>query len=107
MDDGICSNEKIFCCEGCKMVYELLNENNLCTYYQLSRHPGNRPPVGSLKRLAWLDDQAVAGQLLTFSENDMASVKFSVPNMHCAACIWLLESLPGMQKVFCMCIPIF
>lgn len=98
IDDGICSNEKIFCCEGCKMVYELLNENNLCTYYQLSRHPGNRPPVGSLKRLAWLDDQAVAGQLLTFYENGMAAAKFSVPNMHCAACIWLLESLPGMQK---------
>jgi Cu+-exporting ATPase len=38
------------------------------------------------------------GQLLTFSENGMAAVKFSVPNMHCAACIWLLESLPGMQK---------
>ncbi len=97
-DDAIRCDEKIFCCEGCKMVYELLSENNLCTYYQVSRHPGNKPNDGNLKRLSWLDDQEVARQLLTFSENGMAAVKFSIPQMHCAACIWLLESLPGIQK---------
>ena len=29
-----------FCCEGCKLVYELLKNNNLCDYYSLEQHPG-------------------------------------------------------------------
>lgn len=33
-------DDKDFCCEGCKLVYELLNENNLCTYYSLNASPG-------------------------------------------------------------------
>ena len=32
--------EKVFCCDGCKLVYEILNENNLCTYYDLNNKPG-------------------------------------------------------------------
>ena len=32
--------EKIFCCDGCKLVYEILSENNLCTYYDLNTNPG-------------------------------------------------------------------
>ena len=29
-------DEKSFCCEGCKLVYDLLKENSLCTYYNLN-----------------------------------------------------------------------
>ena len=32
--------EKYFCCHGCKSVYELLNENELCDYYALNKFPG-------------------------------------------------------------------
>ncbi|CAN5623625.1 hypothetical protein BH23BAC1_BH23BAC1_39480 [soil metagenome] len=32
--------EKIFCCEGCKVVYEILQDNGLCTYYDLEKNPG-------------------------------------------------------------------
>ena len=30
-------NDKQFCCEGCKQVYLLLNENNLCVYYDFDK----------------------------------------------------------------------
>ncbi len=33
-------DQKAFCCEGCKLVYELLSENNLCDYYNLDDKPG-------------------------------------------------------------------
>ncbi|MBL7709933.1 MAG: heavy metal translocating P-type ATPase metal-binding domain-containing protein, partial [Chitinophagaceae bacterium] len=32
--------EKIFCCDGCKMVYQILNEGELCEYYNLNENPG-------------------------------------------------------------------
>ncbi|HRE11784.1 MAG TPA: heavy metal translocating P-type ATPase metal-binding domain-containing protein, partial [Ignavibacteria bacterium] len=34
------SGDKVFCCTGCKTVYEILNENNLCRYYDLDNTPG-------------------------------------------------------------------
>lgn len=91
-------DDKVFCCEGCRMVFELLSENNLCTYYQLNAHQGNKPAGGNLRRLSWLDDESVVAHLLSFSERNVAVINFSVPQMHCTACIWLLESLPSMQE---------
>ena len=32
--------EQKFCCEGCKLVYEILSENNLTSYYALNKTPG-------------------------------------------------------------------
>ncbi len=36
-------DEKDFCCQGCKTVYEILNVNNLKDYYDLNRNAGLRP----------------------------------------------------------------
>ena len=32
--------DKNFCCEGCKLVFEVLSQNELCTYYDLNQSPG-------------------------------------------------------------------
>jgi Cu+-exporting ATPase len=93
------ANNKTFCCEGCKLVHELLAENNLCTYYQLADHPGNKPiEVGNNKRFAWLDDESVIRQLISFSEGNTSVVSFSIPKIHCASCIWLLENLHKIER---------
>jgi len=39
-DNEIKINEKVFCCNGCKTVYELLDANDLCTYYSIDENPG-------------------------------------------------------------------
>src|SRR5574339_442378 len=39
-DTSIADHEKYFCCDGCKFVYQLLEETGLCTYYELSDKPG-------------------------------------------------------------------
>ena len=89
---------KVFCCEGCKLVHDLLEENNLCSYYQMTEHPGNKPAeVYNNKRFSWLDDESVIRQLISFTEGDTALVAFSVPGIHCASCIWLLENLHKME----------
>lgn len=95
--------EKVFCCEGCKLVFELLNENNLCTYYSLNTAPGihlnkNIPS----ERFLYLDDESVSKKLIHFSEGDESRIIFYIPKMHCSSCIWLLENLqklnPGINS---------
>lgn len=35
--ERISFDEKIFCCTGCKSVYEILNTNNLSNFYELNK----------------------------------------------------------------------
>ncbi|HYV90585.1 MAG TPA: heavy metal translocating P-type ATPase metal-binding domain-containing protein [Chitinophagales bacterium] len=98
-DNSIREGDKIFCCEGCKLVNELLRENNLCTYYQLTEHPGQKPAeISGSNRFAWLDDDSASRELLSFSEGSTSVVNFSIPQIHCASCIWLLENLHRLEK---------
>jgi Cu+-exporting ATPase len=52
--------DKHFCCEGCKTVYEILNNTGMCDYYTISQNPGNNQiiKVGENK-FAFLDDESV------------------------------------------------
>ncbi len=86
--------EKHFCCNGCKAVYSLLSENNLCTYYNLEENPGNNAATPFFKdKFSFLDDKSVSAQLMEFSDGDVSKVTFFVPSIHCSSCIWLLEKL--------------
>lgn len=83
-----------FCCNGCKMVYELLQENGLCTYYQLNDKPGVAQRVSIRKdKFAFLDDVRIRQQLVHYQDNTQTHVTFHIPNIHCSSCLWLLENL--------------
>lgn len=84
---------KTFCCTGCSLVYGLLSENNLCTYYQLNRQPGISPQQVHDHKFDYLDLPEVRQQLIRFSHEGEAHVTFYLPAMHCSSCIWLLEHL--------------
>jgi Cu+-exporting ATPase len=92
--NGAVGAEKYFCCDGCKFVYQLLQENGLCNYYDLSATPGIKVKGKfSSKRFAYLDNEEVKGKLLRFDNGRQSQVSFYLPQMHCASCIWLLENL--------------
>ena len=96
-------DSKQFCCEGCKQVYLLLSENNLCTYYDFDEAPGIKAKGKFIsERFAYLDDAATAGKLVQFSSAAQTNVTFSLPQMHCSSCVFLLENLhriePGITK---------
>jgi len=87
-------NEKFFCCNGCKLVYELLEEKDLCAYYSLSQTPGTSPPEAGLQsKFNYLDEETVIRQLLNFRDDNLSKVSFKIPSIHCSSCIWLLENL--------------
>lgn len=88
------SKENHFCCDGCQLVYELLDENGLCSYYDLDQNPGIRiKHVARKDKYAFLDLADIESQLLDFKEGSRAKINFYIPSIHCSSCIWLLEKL--------------
>jgi Cu+-exporting ATPase len=87
--------EKEFCCQGCLLVYEVLSENNLCTYYDLENHPGEsqKLKIGQSNRFDYLEDSDTQLKLLDFQNESESHITFYIPLIHCASCIWLLENL--------------
>ncbi|HET7819646.1 MAG TPA: heavy metal translocating P-type ATPase metal-binding domain-containing protein, partial [Bacteroidia bacterium] len=87
-------DDKEFCCEGCKQVYDLLKENKLCTYYNLNDTPGISPAKGFYSsKYNYLNNAQVAEKIIRFTDGKEAHVVFYIPKIHCSSCIWLLENL--------------
>ncbi len=92
--NNISVEEKFFCCEGCKMVYQVLNESNLCEYYNLNENPGISQRIKIRKdKFAFLDDEKTQLQLISFRDEKQVHVSFYLPQMHCSSCLYLLENL--------------
>lgn len=88
-----------FCCEGCKLVYELLKNNDLCNYYALEQHPGLQQIKPSTKeKFAYLDDPQVQQKLIQFTDQTISLIEFYLPNVHCSSCMWLIEHLNRLDK---------
>lgn len=93
--------EKNFCCQGCKSVYELLQSCDLGDYYQYADNPGiKKLKAPKNESFAYLDNDSIADKIVSFSSPDLVKVKFRLPAMHCASCIWLIENfrklVPGV-----------
>ena len=86
-------DQKHFCCQGCKSVYEILVSGDLTNYYKLESTPGTRGQTVDQHKFACLDNTEVVLRLLDFSSENLAKVRFSVPAIHCSSCVWLLENL--------------
>lgn len=92
-----------FCCTGCQLVYQVLQETNLCNYYALQEKPGQTIRQYQLgERFSYLDDAAIAERLVRFRDENSVHVRFHIPAMHCSSCIWLLENFkrltPGILR---------
>lgn len=92
-ETSIVFDQKKFCCEGCRTVYEILNSNGLCTYYSIEQNPGTTKEIKPDSFFGFLDEPEVRKKLLLFSDNNISIVKFHIPSIHCNSCIWLLENL--------------
>jgi Cu+-exporting ATPase len=98
-DDIVEIDNKKFCCEGCKQVYLLLNENNLCTYYNFDKNPGIKAKGKfNSERFAYLEDAVTVKKLVQFSSDAQTNVTFSLPQMHCSSCVFLLENLHRIER---------
>jgi Cu+-exporting ATPase len=81
-----------FCCAGCEAVFSLLQREGLEAFYACDVPPGvsQRQPAASF---ACLDDPAIARRFVDAGDGRIARAVLSVPGMHCASCLWLIERL--------------
>jgi len=92
-------NEKPFCCNGCKTVYQLLNDNKLYSYYEIEDTPGIKIESEDFgKKFAYLDNEEIKNKIYEFSEGDYRKVTLHIPSIHCSSCIWLLENLNRLNN---------
>ncbi len=89
-DDSFKNEDKLFCCNGCQSVYEIIQENNLCQYYNLEKMSGNTPKVG---HFVFLENENIVNSLLDFQNDTHSKITFFVPKIHCSSCLYLLENL--------------
>lgn len=95
--EEIIFDEKIFCCTGCKTVYEIFSSNDLTSYYDFEKSPG-ATPQDSNGKFDFLDNDSIVSKLLEFEENSTAIISLNIPHIHCSSCIWILENLQRLQK---------
>ncbi|MBI5916208.1 MAG: heavy metal translocating P-type ATPase metal-binding domain-containing protein, partial [Bacteroidetes bacterium] len=92
-DERIFFNEKNFCCEGCKTVYEILHTSDLTQFYSIERNAGISLKGRREQQYAWLDDPEAAEKVVDFTDGKSTRLTLHLPQIHCASCIWLLENL--------------
>jgi Cu+-exporting ATPase len=96
-DESLHINDKYFCCNGCKTVYEILNQNELGCYYDFENNPGTIP--SEIKgKYNYLDSPEIADKLVEFNDGEISVVSFYTPSMHCSSCIWVLENLNKLNE---------
>ncbi len=92
-DNSIRINEKTFCCNGCKTVFEILNQHNLCNYYSIEQSPGVSRKHSVKRNYDFLNDSDLKQKLIDFSDGKISKVTLTITQMHCSSCIWILENL--------------
>jgi Cu+-exporting ATPase len=95
--DPIVIEDKAFCCNGCKTVYEILNQHELNVYYDLESTPGTIPNEIAGK-FDYLGNLEIAKKILEFDDEETAVVNFYIPSIHCSSCIWVLENLHKLNR---------
>jgi len=95
----IMAHDYSFCCDGCKMVYEILHQTGMCDYYTISKAPGinQKSPVRKDK-FAFLDDEKIKQSLTSFTNDSETHICLYLPQMHCSSCLWLLENLHKLNE---------
>lgn len=85
-------DNKAFCCQGCKTVYEIFSENDLTCYYDLQSAPGSTPKEIQGK-YDFLGQQNIIEKLVEFDDGKSQIATLYIPIIHCSSCIWILENL--------------
>ncbi len=81
-----------FCCKGCRGAYNLINGLGLKTYYE--RRVLN-PDVKALRPDE--DSAQIDYRAHVIEEDSLSTLYLMVEGIHCAACVWLIETALSRQ----------
>mgnify|MGYP001799875661 CR=1 FL=1 len=98
-DETIETEDYLFCCYGCRAVYELLDQSQLHSFYQeTSKENKSLSDLKAERKYAFLDNEDIQRQLLRFKSDSFSVINWFLPAIHCSSCIYLLEHLPKLES---------
>ena len=89
--------ERAFCCAGCLGVAQTLHAAGLDGYYTQRATPAERPPATDIE---WSGYDAIADSrgLARSTDRGRREASLLLEGLHCAACVWLIESYLKRQR---------
>lgn len=96
-------NDHVFCCTGCRAVYNILESKGLEEYYDMKEKGPifrARGPIKENKEtFRYMDSTEFEEEFVRFDKaTGTKTVRFFLEGIHCLACLWLLEKLPEFKK---------
>ncbi len=94
------SQQNQFCCNGCRVAYQIIHENGLTAYYSMVDVQASQQSVKDRQRspakgnYGEFDEPTFFQRFVETDQRGVASTTFVVEGIHCAACVWLIEKLP-------------
>ena len=82
-----------FCCLGCLSAYKIINKLGFKDYYNLRKID---PEIRKIKPEN--EEKIDISEFAFDNGNNVFSISLIVQGIHCAACIWLIESILKKQK---------
>ncbi len=90
-------DDKKFCCNGCKTVYEIFQSNDLSYYYDIESSAGTTPNEIDGK-YDFLENPEIIDKLTEFNDENIQIINLYIPHIHCSSCIWVLENLNKLNS---------
>ncbi|PKA15004.1 heavy metal translocating P-type ATPase [Leptospira haakeii] len=87
--------EREYCCNGCAEISHLLLENGLDQFYQIRGTQSLEPIDREVQKVSSeeLDNESVYSEYLEKKNGPDSNVYITVTNLHCSACVWLIETV--------------
>ena len=94
--NAVVKNNRIFCCNGCYGISNLIYSLGLEEYYRL-RNPEKHKAKNDSENKSEIDDFSYLNQdnfkkLYTTAETPN-KIRFYIEGIHCTGCLWLIENL--------------
>lgn len=84
---AIKEDDKYFCCEGCRSVYHLINDEGFGSFYTKRTDWDDAPPVDQIDA----DEEYFETSIKPLKNGDL-ELSIVISGIRCAACVWLIES---------------
>jgi Cu2+-exporting ATPase len=94
--NSILNRDDEFCCNGCKYAYDLIFSNSLGNYYKFRTQTQDNKKIKPENFDNHLNELNFIENVIT--NNGLFSTEIMLHNIHCGACIWLIENILKKQN---------